>query len=322
MKKILSLVLALMLLLSIGATVSAEGEEFKVGILSIDQAIEAYASISGYFEDYAEEAGWICTTVSCDYDLATQLTQMENFVAADYDVVMIFQTADPEGILSGVEEAMEAGVFVISYGTPINGGNSELICDNYNAFYELGTQVVNWCDANNNGEGEFALIYGELNSESAWDRYNGVMDALKEHIDSGKIKIVGEQVTQTHDDAMTITETFLTQYPDLDGVISTSGGGGTGANEAIRAAGLLGECYVFACDTTSDVLNILRSDSCAYYCTMCVGSDTYMASKLFEMCEVVKNGEGDTLEESYVAPYQVVTPENVEEYIEQWGLNV
>lgn len=47
-----------------------------------------------------------------------------------------------------------------------------------------------------------------------------------------------------------------------------------------------------------------------------------MASKLFEMCEVVKNGEGDTLEESYVAPYQVVTPENVEEYIEQWGLNV
>lgn len=323
MKKILSLVLVLLLSLML-CSGSFAAEEFKVGILSIDQAIEAYASISSYFESYAVEAGWTCTIVSCEYDAATQLKQMENFVAAGYDVLLIFQPADPVGIVSGVQDAMDAGTVVISYGTPITKDNSELICDNYNAMFECGKQVCKWVDENKpEGVAKFGLVHGELNSDSTWDRYNGVYDSLKEYIDAGKIEIVAEQVTQTHAEGMELAETLLTQYPDLDGFIASSGGGGTGANEAIVAAGKLGKAFVFGVDATSDILNTLRTpEKCAYYCTMCVGSDTYMASKLFEMCQVVKNGDVDTLEPVYLAPYTVVTPENVDEYIEYWGLKV
>lgn len=323
MKKILSLVLVLMLSLML-CSVSFAAEDFKVGILSIDQAIEAYASISSYFEGYATEAGWTCTIVSCNYDSATQLKQMENFVAAGYDALLIFQPADPVGIVSGVKDAMEAGTVVISYGTPIELDNSELICDNYNAMFECGNQVRKWVDENKpEGTAKFGLMIIELNSESAWDRYNGVYDSLKEYIDAGKIEIVAEQVTQTHAEGMELAETLLTQYPDIDGFISCSGGGGTGANEAIVAAGRIGKSFVFGVDATSDILNTLRTpEKCAYYCTMCVGSDTYMASKLFEMCQVVKDGKVDTLEPVYVAPCTVVTPENVDAYIEQWGLKV
>lgn len=324
MKKLMSLILVLMMVLAVSSVSFAEEDQFKVGILAIDLSIEAYASISGYFSGYAEEAGWLCTVVSCNYDSATQLKQMEDFTAAGYDCLLIFQPADPVGIVSGVRDAMEAGVVVISYGTPIDLDDSELVCDNYNAMFECGNQVQAWIEANKEpGEtAKFGMLIIELNSQSAWDRYNGVLDNLKELIDAGRIEIVAEQVTQTHAEGMQLAETLLTQYPDLDGFICCSGGAAAGANEAVRAAGKVGQCFVFGTDATADILNILRSDNSAYYCTICVGSDTYMAQKLFEMCEIVKAGEADTLEDVYLAPYEVVTSENVEDYITRWGLTV
>lgn len=298
----------------------AAAEDFSVGVTCKDLTIEAYASISHYLEEQCKEAGYDITIVSASNDPAKQTQQVENFVTGGADVIIVMDPCDVGGISPAVKEAVEAGIAVIGYGYSIEGNSTELICANYSIGYQSGEQAVKWAKENNDGKGEFALLHLTLSSEPCYDRYNGSKDAIEE-LGGDDIAIVAEQAAQTIDEALDIAESIMEAYPELDGFICNSGGAGFGSNEAIKAVGKTDSMAVFCCDTTADILSTLRnSDSNAIKSTICVGSDTFMAGKLFEICELIKNDE--PYEAHYDAETKLVTPENVEEYISDNNLKV
>lgn len=302
------------------AGLCAAAEDFSVGVTCKDLTIEAYASISQYLEEQCKEAGYDITIVSASNDPAKQTQQVENFVTGGADVIIVMDPCDVGGISPAVKEAVDAGTAVIGYGYSIEGNSTELICANYSIGYQAGEQAVEWAKQNNDGKGEFALLHLTLSSEPCYDRYNGSKDAIKE-LGGDEITIVAEQAAQTIDEALDIAESIMEAYPELDGFICNSGGAGFGSNEAIKAAGKTDSMAVFCCDTTADILSTLRnSDSNAIKSTICVGSDTFMAGKLFEICQLIQNGE--PYEEHYDAETKLVTPENVEEYISDNNLKV
>lgn len=295
-------------------------EDFSIGVTCKDLTIEAYASISQYLEEYSDEAGYEITVVSASNDPAKQTQQIEDFATSGTDVIIVMDPCDVGGISPAVKEAVEAGTVVIGYGYSIEGNSTELICANYSIGFQSGEQAVKWAEEYNGGKGEFALLHLALNSEPCYDRYNGSKDAVEE-LGGDDIKIVTEQAAQTIDEALDIAENIMEAYPDLDGFICNSGGAGFGSNEAIKAAGKTDSMAVFCCDTTADILSTLRnSENNAIKSTICVGSDTFMAGKLFEICQLVQ--EGEPYEKHYDAETQLVTPENVEEYIEENNLKI
>lgn len=294
--------------------VEAADEGFSVGVTCKDLTIEAYASISNYLENYCKDAGYSINIVSASNDPATQTQQVENFVTSGTDVIIVMDPCDVAGISPAVKEAVEAGVAVIGYGYSIEGNSTELICANYSIGYQSGEQAVEWAKANNGGEGQFALLHLTLSSEPCYDRYNGSKDAIAE-LGGDKIEIVAEQSAQTIDEALDVAESIMEAYPELDGFICNSGGAGYGSNEAIKAAGKTDSMAVFCCDTTADILSTLRSsENNAIKSTICVGSDTFMAGKLFEICQLIQ--EGKPYEAHYDAETKLVVPDNVEQYIE------
>ena len=327
MKKKLALLLAMSLSILPCTAFAEEGtgesipaEEFSIGVTCKDLTIEAYASISKYLEGYCEDAGYTINVISASNDPATQIQQVENFVTNGANVIIVMDPCDVAGISPAVKEAVEAGTVVIGYGYSIDGNSTELVCANYSIGYQSGEQAVEWANAEKNGEAEFALLHLALNSEPCYDRYNGSKDAISE-LGGENITIVAEQAAQTIDEAMDIAESIMEANPDLDGFICNSGGAGYGANEAIKAAGLTDSMAVFCCDTTADILSTIRnSESNAIKSTICVGSDTFMAGKLFEICQMVQ--EGQAYEAHYDADTKLVTAENVEEYISDNNLVV
>lgn len=300
---------------SLAQTEETQNEKgsFSIGVTCKDLTIEAYASISKYLEGYSQEAGYSITVVSASNDPAKQVEQIENFVTGGTDVIIVMDPCDVEGISPSVKEAVEAGVPVIGYGYAIDGNSSELICVNYSIGYQSGEQAVKWAQENNGGKGEFALLHLTLSSEPCYDRYNGSKDAVSE-LGGDDITIVAEQAAQTIDEALNVAESIMEAHPELDGFICNSGGAGFGSNEAIKAEGKIDSMAVFCCDTTADILDTLRNeDNNAIRSTICVGSDTFMANKLFEICQLIQKGE--PYEAHYDAETKLITPENVEQYI-------
>lgn len=301
-------------------TAEAANEGFSVGVTCKDLTIEAYASISDYLKSDCLDAGYSINIVSASNDPAAQTQQIENFVTSGTDVIIVMDPCDVAGVSPAVKEAVNAGAVVIGYGYSIEGNSTELICANYSIGYQSGEQVVQWAKENNGGEGQFALLHLTLSSEPCYDRYNGAKDAIAE-LGGDKIEIVAEQSAQTIDEAMNVAESIMEAYPELDGFICNSGGAGYGSNEAIKAVGKTDSMAVFCCDTTADILSALRnSKDNAIKSTICVGSDTFMANKLFEICQLVQ--EGKPYEAHYDAETKLVTPDNVEQYIEDNNLVV
>lgn len=290
-----------------------------IGVTCKDLTIPAYASIANYLETACKENGVNISVVSANADPAKQVSQIENFVQSKVDIIIVMEPVDPAGIADATKAAVAAGIPVIGYGFHIDGNTSELICANYDIGYQTGQECVKWMQEKYDGKGKVALLHLTLNSQPCLDRYNGAKDAIKEL--APDIEIVTEQPAQTVEEGMEAAENILQANPDVVAFMSSSGGGAVGANEAIKAAGKNdGTMAVFGCDTTTDVLSILVNGNEPLISTICVGSDSYMANKLFEISSLILGGQD--YEEHYDAETELVDINNVNDFIEKENITL
>jgi ABC-type sugar transport system substrate-binding protein len=72
------------------------------------------------------------TVVSSEYDLGKQFSQMDNFIAAGVDLILV-AADDPHAIAPAVKRAQDAGIPVIAVDVEAEGANATMETDNYQA---------------------------------------------------------------------------------------------------------------------------------------------------------------------------------------------
>ena len=72
------------------------------------------------------------TVVSSEYDLGKQFSQMDNFIAAGVDLILV-AADDPHAIAPAVKRAQDAGIPVIAVDVEAEGANATIETDNYQA---------------------------------------------------------------------------------------------------------------------------------------------------------------------------------------------
>lgn len=70
--------------------------------------------------------------VSADYDLKKQNDQIDNFIAADVDMILI-NAVDPDKIEDAVKRAQKSGIFVIAIDVAASGADATVASDNVQA---------------------------------------------------------------------------------------------------------------------------------------------------------------------------------------------
>ena len=95
------------------------------------------------------------TSVSADYDLNKQFTQMDNFSAAGTDIVMI-NAVDPKAIEPSVKRAQAAGMVVAAFDVAAAGADVTVMTDNVKAG-ELACQYI---ADHLKGKGDVLIING------------------------------------------------------------------------------------------------------------------------------------------------------------------
>lgn len=323
MKKILATLLALVMVLSLAAcgqkAPNDEGDSqenadgaYKIGITVGDLSNPIWAEVCGEAQKRAESYGCKADVVACNNDAATQISQVENFITEGVDAIII-GAADAASMDDVCKKAMDAGIVVMAYGIHLNNRTTSLTNDNPGAGKLIGELAGEFINENYDGSAEVGLITYYENAECL-ERGNAMIDALA--ATAPNAKIVQECSTCVADEAMTYVETWLQSNPNMKVIMSIGDGGGIGANQAVKAAGKAEGFGIFAVDGTIEALQLMCNGD-PIKAEVAFGAGWQLGDQMIDVCYAALTEE--SFEDDNVTPNQVVTLENLESWIADWG---
>ena len=182
MKKFVSLLLVMLLVLGMVGVVSAEEAKKKVGIAMPTQSLERWNRDGAYLQEQFEAAGYEAILTYSDNKNDQQVTDIDNLLSQGVDLLIIC-AIDGDGLNTVMDRAAEAGVPVISYDRLIgNDAVSYYVSfDNYTVGTLQGKFVEEKLDLANAGDKTYNIEFtaGDPADNNAGYFFNGAYDVLK-----------------------------------------------------------------------------------------------------------------------------------------------
>ena len=235
---LLSVVAALTLF---GTQVSAK--DLTIGISVDDLRLERWQKDRDIFVKKAENLGAKVFVQSANGDASAQISQIENMINRNVDVLVIIPF-NGEVLGNVIAEAKKEGIKVLAYDRLINNADIDFYVsfDNEKVGELQAKSVVEA-----KPEGNYFLMGGSPVDNNAKLFRKGQMKVLQPLIDSGKIKVVGDQWVDSWlaEKALQIMENALTANKNnIDAVVASNDATAGGAIQALSAQGLSGKVAI------------------------------------------------------------------------------
>ena len=167
-----------------------------------------------------------------------QAADIESLISQKPDVVLVV-AFDSDAILPSIKALSDAGIKSIAYDVQFEDPNALYITfDNVGVGRIIAQEIQKV-----KPEGNYAFIKGDKGDPNATFLFQGMMEVLKDGIDSGKIKNVCETFTDgwKPDNAQKNMEQCLTSTGNkVDAVLSENDGMASGVVAALTAQGMAG----------------------------------------------------------------------------------
>lgn len=239
------------------------GKKIGVTIQSLRNAY--WAGVMSALEDVLTENGAEYTIVACDNNSSTQIGQIENFISAGCDLIMV-HPSDANAVEDICAEARNSGIKVMCWDDPMTNTDGNWILNNTDLGIEIGKLAGEFINEHysEDNKAEVAVL-GYPQTKVLKERGDGIKQGLEE-VASGKYEIVAEQPALEPNEAQTVMETILQKNPDCSVVTGIGAGPMIGANEAlvIHTGGTIPEDMgVFTTDVTKQQLEQLLDEGAA-----------------------------------------------------------
>jgi D-xylose transport system substrate-binding protein len=203
---------------------------------------ERWLTDESLFTEYAEQLGAVVIKANSDYDVPTQILQIENLVIQGVKVIVIV-AADSKAIAPAIDAAHDAGVKIIAYDRLIENSyvDSYVSFDNVKVGELQAEGVLAVVQ-----KGNFAYIGGAPTDNNAFLVKKGSMSVLDPKIKSGDIKLVLDSFTPNWDpaEAYKTMKNYLDTGKTVDAVIAANDGTAFGVIQALAEKGLAGKVPV------------------------------------------------------------------------------
>lgn len=166
-------------------------------------------------------------SVSADYDLNKQFSQIDNFIASGVNLILI-NAVDAQAILPAIKRAQKAGITVVAVDVKAAGANATVQTDNVQA----GRISCEYLSQKLGGKGNVAIQNGPQVS-AVIDRVQGCKEALAKQ---PNIKIVSDDQNGqgSRDAGFQVMQGYLVRFPDLNGVFTINDPQAIGSDLAIK----------------------------------------------------------------------------------------
>ncbi|MGG1945495.1 D-xylose ABC transporter substrate-binding protein [Trinickia sp. NRRL B-1857] len=214
-----------------------------IGFCIDDLRVERWARDRDYFVAAAKKLGATVSVQSADASEERQISQIENLISRGVDVIVIVPF-NSKTLGNVVAEAKKAGIKVVSY--------DRLILDaDVDAYISFDNEKVGELQAKGvfdaQPKGNYFLLGGAPTDNNAKMLREGQLKVLQPAIDSGAIKVVGQQWVPEWNasTALRIVEDALTANNNkIDAIVASNDGTAGGAIQALAAQKLAGKVPV------------------------------------------------------------------------------
>jgi ribose transport system substrate-binding protein len=274
---------------------------FTVGDLSnpffvvMGQAVEAEAKRIG---------GKDVTVIvaSSAYDLNQQANQIENFTAANADIIVL-NAADKSGIKPIVERAKQAGRIVVAVDTGAEGGVDATITTNN---VQAGEVSCKYIADRLKGKGNVVIVNGPP-VDSVIQRITGCENVLSKYPDI-KILSKNQNAEGSRDGGLRVMSDLLTTFPKIDAVFAINDPSGLGAELAANQAQRK-EFFIVGVDGAPEAITAIASKNSLYAATA-TQNPRGMAQKAVQVGYDILNGKKPK-SPTILIPVKLITKNNI-----------
>ena len=268
----------------IGAEVSTDvkaDKEYKIGYISKNTTNPYMIAQAEGVKKAGEDMGFKAVTQapSTADSVEEQVKIMEDMIQQDMDVIIV-HCADSNGIMPGVRKAEEAGISVITIGTP---ASEDTFLRTGVDYKETGKTIATEMAETLNGKGNVIILEGPPGAANA---------------------------------GMSVTENLIQKYTDVQGVIGCNDESALGAVQALKAAGM-NDVLVAGFDGSVDATNAVESgEMFATYNTDPYGSGYIACAYAVKYLNDGTEPEGKFIPFPTAANDPLITSESVANYKE------
>lgn len=300
--------LALASLLSAFGTAHAAKPLTSIGVTVGDLANPFFVAIGkGTAETAKKIAGGNVkvTTVSSKYDLNTQVSQVENFIASKVDMIII-NAADPKGVAPVIKKARDAGIVVLAVDVGAEGADATVMSDNTMA----GVESCKLIAERLGGKGNVVIVNGPPVT-AVVDRVAG---CKKVFAATPGIKVLSDNqdAKGSRDGGMEVMANLLTAHPKIDAVFAINDPSAIGAELAIKQAKRTDVKLVASVDGAPDAEAALK-DKSSLFAVSTAQNPYKMASMAVEIGYGIMNGKKPA-NPVVLIPTPAITKDNVATY--------
>ncbi|WP_027143545.1 ABC transporter substrate-binding protein [Mesorhizobium sp. WSM3626] len=244
------------------------------------------------------------TSVSADYDLNKQVSQVDSFIAAGVDVIML-NAVDAKAIAPAVKKAQAAGIVVAAFDVSAPGADVTVMTNNVKA----GEEACQYLVDHTGGKGDYVILNGPASS-SILERVKGCKNVLAQHPD---IKILSDDQNAegSRDGGLKVFQSLLTRFDKIDAVFAINDPTAIGAELAAKQ--LNRSEFVFtAVDGAPDIEKELASGKSMIKAS--ASQDPYvMAGQSLTMAADLLAGKKPA-EPTVLLDPKLITAENLKDY--------
>jgi len=245
------------------------------------------------------------TTVGYDYDLGKQANEIDNFIAAGVDFILL-NPGDPNAITPAIKKAQAAGIPVVAFDTVAEGADAAITTDNVMA----GRVSCQYIADKLKGKGDVIVENGPQVS-SVVDRVAGCKQALGKYPD---IKILSDDQDGkgSRDGGMAVAQGYLTRFPKIDAIFTINDPQAIGTALAAKQANR-NEFFITSVDGSPDIESALK-DPGFEMIKASASQDFYAIPKVSALTGIdLVNGKKPE-KPLILIPSTLVTRENVDDY--------
>jgi len=244
------------------------------------------------------------TSVSADYDLNKQVSQIDSFIAAGVDVIML-NAVDAKAIAPAVKKAQAAGIVVAAFDVSAPGADVTVMTNNVKA----GEEACQYLVDHTGGKGNYVILNGPASS-SILERVKGCKNVLSQHSD---IKILSDDQNAegSRDGGLKVFQSLLTRFDKIDAVFAINDPTAIGAQLAAKQLNR-SEFIFTAVDGAPDIEKELSSGTSMIKAS--ASQDPYvMAGQSLTMAAELLAGKKPA-EATVLLDPKLITAENLKDY--------
>lgn len=292
----------------LGTVASAQDEQITLGLAVANLQADFFNQIKQSVEAEAEAQGVRVVTVDARGDAATQVSQIQDLITQQIDA-LIYIPAGATAAGVPVQAAQSAGIPVVAVdrNPPDVPADTFIATDSVAAARTLGEHV---CEITG-GEGQVAVIQGQIGTTPEQDRDQGFNEALE---NCPGLEVVAKQASQmwAQDEGFAIAQDMLTRNPNITVFFGRADALALGAAQAVQVANVPQDVTVVGFDGDVAGLEAVRDGVLDATMTQ----QTQLMGRL-AVESALKFVRGEDVPTEQLQEATLTTQENVEPFIEQ-----